>query len=149
MRHSSQGITFIEIMIALLIIGLLSAVAIPTLLGQRHNARISGDAVATANALRMVMESAKSDQGYYAVGGTYTYTPGTGGNLQTAFPNFQPGNTKMIYTVVLPNKNTTDPVPTSTNKITYLITVTDPGQAGTPTVYTVDDTGASTQPNTP
>ena len=55
----SRGFTLIEAMLVVAIIGIISAIAIPSFLGQRRRARTIGDAIANAKVLQMALESLK------------------------------------------------------------------------------------------
>lgn len=62
---STSGFSLVELLLVLAIIGIISAIAIPSFLGQRRRARIIGDAQANSSVLRMQLESHKADVGLY------------------------------------------------------------------------------------
>jgi type IV pilus assembly protein PilE len=100
-----HGFTLIEILAVVAILGILSAIAIPTYLGQRRRARILGDAKANAAALRMQLEQHKADVGLYgSVGTTYDWTGSSKpGDATNPAPGFliSSRNTQMNYKVVI------------------------------------------------
>ena len=53
------GFSLIELLLVLTIIGIISAIAIPMLMGQRNRARRIGDAQANANVLAMMLGPAR------------------------------------------------------------------------------------------
>lgn len=139
MNRAVRGFTLIELLVALAILGALSAIAIPSLLGQRRTTQVLGDAMTTAKTLQSALESARSDSGSYGPDGTYTWTAGTTdpttSTLATQWPTFQPGGSRMTYTVTIPSAS-------GASNLSYTLTVTDPTRAGAPMVYQTDDTGA-------
>lgn len=140
MKRRAHGFTLIELLVVLAIMGAISAVAIPQLLGQRRRARVEGDAMAAAQALRMVLEAARADSGQYGPNNTYTWVAGNApasSSLAQQWPNFQPGNSRMNFTVTIPS--TTGG---GIAGMSYTLFVYDATRAGTPLVYQTDDTGA-------
>lgn len=117
--HRQAGFSLIELLLVLAILGILSGVAIPAFLGQRRRARITGDAQANAQVLRMQLETYKADNGVYgAAGASYAWTAagGTSGGSALTAINFHPkGNSKMNYAVAV-----------GSTGLSYTLTVTDP-----------------------
>ena len=69
------GFTLIELLLVLTIIGIISAIAIPSFLGSREYARQVGDARTHGQALRMALESTHAENGVYPAAGTFTWLP--------------------------------------------------------------------------
>ena len=59
----------------LALIGIISAIAIPSFLGQRRRARVIGDAMSNAKVLSMSLENRKAENGLYGAAGTYGWKP--------------------------------------------------------------------------
>ena len=122
-----SGFTLIELLLVLAIIGIISAIAIPSFLGQRRRARTIGDAISNAKVLQMALESLKSDTGLYGAAGTYDWkADGSAATGPALIPTFQPVPTvgaknasKMDYDLIIANGG-----------ITYVLNVTDPSMAG-------------------
>jgi prepilin-type N-terminal cleavage/methylation domain-containing protein len=102
-RRSQQGFTLIELLIVVGIIAVLGAVAIPSLIGARDDAKLKGDAQANCKALQMQLESAKAESGIYGAPNTYTWTPSTTTSPMPNVPFVTKGNTKMTYTLTITN----------------------------------------------
>ena len=124
-------------MLALVIIGIISAIAIPALLGQKTNADLVGDAQQNAKSLQLMLETTKADSGVYgAANAVTTWKPDgtvTGTNVA---PLFAPkGSTHMTYVLTI-----------GAAGVTYTLEVDDtrPGKAGK--IYVTDQTGAQIYP---
>ena len=136
-RRSSHGFSLVELLLVLAIIGIISGIAIPTFMGQRKRARIIGDAKSNAAALAMQMEARKAEAGVYGTAGTtVTWTQTASGGMTvssaTFLPNFSLSHgTQMNYTLTVNNSG-----------VGYALTVKDPKRNGTPTVLTMDQSGA-------
>lgn len=103
MRRTAKGFSFIEILLVVVIIGILGAIAIPSMLGQKKSAELVGDAQQNAKALQLMLETRKADTGIYGTaGGVTVWNPDgtvTGTNLA---PLFAPqGSSKMTYTLTI------------------------------------------------
>jgi prepilin-type N-terminal cleavage/methylation domain-containing protein len=130
-RARARGFSLIEALLVLAIIGIISAIAIPSYLGQRRRARVVGDAMANAKVMAIMLESQKADTGVYGSGGPYTWS--ASGSAQSVLPNFSPsGNTQMSYKLEF-----------ASSGLAYTITVTDPTLGVT--AYQTDQTGAQLQ----
>lgn len=87
-----KGITLIEMLIVVAIIGIIAAVAIPGYLGQQRKAART-EASSNLQNLRLLQEQFFAENGRYAPNpdGTSNYTEAST-TLQTTFPGFRPGN---------------------------------------------------------
>lgn len=128
----SRGFSLIEILLVLAVIGILSAIAIPSFLGQRHRAKVIGDAMANAQTLRMGLESGRADTGIYGAAGSYDWkADGSATSGALLVPSFNPaGSSKMNYNVTI-----------NANSVTYTLTVTAP-EYGNQMVYQTNESGA-------
>jgi len=128
----ARGFSLVEILLVLAILGIISAIAIPSFLGQRRRARVIGDAMSNARILQMGMEARKADGGIYAAAGTYDWTAdGSATTGPALIPTFQPsGSSKMNYSVVVANGG-----------LTYVLTVTDPSIGTGVTAFQTDQNG--------
>ena len=74
-ERNDRGFSLVELLLVLAILGIISAIAIPSFLGQRRRARVIGDAQANAQVLRMKLESYRAETGVYGTASaTYTWT---------------------------------------------------------------------------
>ena len=131
-----KGFSMVELLLVLAVIGILSAIAIPSYMGQRRRARVIGDAITNAKSLAMAMESRKAENGIYGPVGTYTWTAAGGRPGTDLAPAFVPkGNSQMNYRVVVGN-----------NGLSYILDVADPTMKGsdfdTVPMYRTDQSGA-------
>ncbi|HJU82905.1 MAG TPA: type II secretion system protein [Holophagaceae bacterium] len=127
----SKGFSLIEILLVLAVIGILSAIAIPSFLGQRHRARVIGDAITNAKSLAMALESRKAETGIYGAPGSYPWTAAGARPSTDIAPSFVPtGNSKMDFKVDI-----------NADSLSYTLTVTDPTLSNK-MVYQTDQTGA-------
>jgi type IV pilus assembly protein PilE len=132
-HKQNQGFSLVEILLVLAIIGIISGIAIPSYLGQRRRARVTGDAIANAKVLQMALESRKADNGIYgASGAIYTWTNGIPSD-STFLPGFTPqGNSKMNYEVDIG----------STTGLAYTLIVFYPSISASTVAYRTDQNGA-------
>lgn len=102
-QRRTHGFSLIELLLVLSIIGIISGIAIPSLMGQRRRARVIGDAMSNAKVMAMMLESRKADNGTYGAVGTYNWTSGTAvGSAATLLPAFTPkGNSYMNYSLAI------------------------------------------------
>jgi type IV pilus assembly protein PilE len=85
MRHDNRGFSLIELMIAVTILGILAAVAIPTYMGiQRKGKRT--EYRTNLEVLRLLQEKRHAETGNYSLPAANTVA------VQAEFPEFQPGN---------------------------------------------------------
>jgi prepilin-type N-terminal cleavage/methylation domain-containing protein len=127
----ASGFSLVELLLVVALIGIISAIAIPSYLGQRRRARVIGDAQSNARVLAMALENRKAENGIYAASGTtVTWTAGVPSN-STFLPTINMVNaTKMNYSVKV-----------TTAGLGYLITVTDPS-VGSAQVLTANQSGS-------
>jgi prepilin-type N-terminal cleavage/methylation domain-containing protein len=118
----SKGFSLVELLLVVAILGILSAVAIPSYLGQRRRARIIGDAISNAKVLQMALETRRAETGLYGVvGQTYGWkADGSDATGPALLPTFQPqGASRMNYSVKIDDASAA----------AYVLTVTDPAMA--------------------
>jgi prepilin-type N-terminal cleavage/methylation domain-containing protein len=132
----AHGFTLIELLLVLAVIGILSAIAIPSYMGQRRRARVIGDAISNAKVLQMDLESNRAENGIYGAAGTYDWTAdGSATTGPALVPMFAPqGNSKMNYSVTI-----------DATGITYTLTVYDPSMSATTVAYQTNQSGAELQ----
>jgi prepilin-type N-terminal cleavage/methylation domain-containing protein len=131
-RDRTGGFSLVELLLVLAILGIISAVAIPSFMGQRRRAREVGDAQSNTRVIQMALEQNRAEMGIYGAVGDVTYK-GDGSDRPTGekdiIPTFTPkGNTKMDYTIKITGSG-----------LTYEITVRDPIRGYE--VLTADQTG--------
>jgi prepilin-type N-terminal cleavage/methylation domain-containing protein len=133
-RRISKGFTLVELLLVVAIIGIISAMAVPYLNGQRKRARVVGDAQANAKVVQMAMEQRYADMSFYGRPGDYIYkSDGTrpSGDGMDILPGFEPkGNSKMDFKITIGD-----------TCLTYTLVVTDPVGSGDRHVLTADQTG--------
>jgi type II secretory pathway pseudopilin PulG len=129
----------IELLLVLAVIGILSAIAIPAFLGQRHRARAIGDAQANAQQLRMALETLKADTGIYGAAGPYNWT--TTMNPKTSAPDDAMGKLLPNFN---PNTNMSLVLTITGTGVTYDITVYDPSVGAAPGAKTYEVNQAGT-----
>lgn len=102
----NSGFTLVELLLVIVVIGILSAIAVPVYLGQRTKAAKT-EATSNLQALRLVLEQRYAENGCYHVAGgpppvcTNATLSGVT-NIQAAFPNFRPGqDTDLRFTYEL------------------------------------------------
>ena len=101
--NRSKGFTLVELLLVIAILGTLTAIAVPMFIGYKRSARITGDAKANAQIIRMALESRKADMGIYGEAKEYLYkADGTDRPSPDIIPTFQPkGNTQMDFKVTI------------------------------------------------
>jgi prepilin-type N-terminal cleavage/methylation domain-containing protein len=127
-----RGFSLVEMLLVVAVIGILSAIAIPSFLGQRRRARVIGDALSNAKVLQMNLETRRAENGLYGAAGTYEWAAdGSKATGPALIPTFQPkGATKMNYSLVI-----------DASGLTYTLTVNDPTVGGA-VAFQTDQTGA-------
>lgn len=129
MSRRAKGFSLIEIMFALAIIGIISAIAIPQMLGQRQQARFTADARSNATIIHMRLEAIKADTGQYPAAGTFVWAQGVppAVNPVPSVTSFE-GSTKLDFTLTILTPQT------------YTIRVTDP-RDGNRVILTMNQNG--------
>jgi prepilin-type N-terminal cleavage/methylation domain-containing protein len=140
-RSRAKGFTLIEILLVLAILGIISAIAIPAYLGQRHRARMIGIVSTNARILTMQLEQFKADQGVYGpAGATAAWASGSAVPTLAGFttnpcPGFNPttstsSTNRMDYSLRV-----------GPNGLSYVLDVNDASVAARPLIYQMDHTG--------
>ena len=128
----ARGFSLVELLLVIAVIGILSAIAIPSYMGQRRRARVIGDAQSNARVLAMALETRKADNGIYGVGGPFTWTSGVASDA-TFLPTVSLTNaTKMNFSLLI-----------GTGGLAYTLTVNDPANSDAQ-VLTLDQSGRIT-----
>lgn len=141
-RQSSKGFSFIEILLVVLILGILGAIAVPTLLGQKKNAELVGDAQQNTRSLQLMLETRKADAGIYGpANAAYTWAPQPDGSLLASDATIAPlfGAKKssfMTYTLTM-----------GATGLTYDLSIRDNRTGkGNALIYQTDQTGRQIYP---
>lgn len=100
------GFTLVELLLVVAILGTISAIAIPSFVGQRKRARIIGDAKTNANIIRMAMDTRRAETGIYGAANDYEYNIQSDGSYTRPTPDIIPsftpkGNSKMSYKITI------------------------------------------------
>lgn len=137
-RTRNHGFSLVELLMVLAVIGVLAAIAIPSLTGQRQRAKMIGDAEANARTIAMAMEAVKAESGIYGpAGATATWTPSAAAPALTGFtanpaPAFKAqGNSQMAFLL-------------TAQPLTYTIQVYEGGTTSGRLLIGLDQTGAKT-----
>ena len=130
-----NGFSLVELLLVLAIIGIISAIAIPSLSGQRLRARKIGDAQVNSKALSMMLESRKAETGIYGTAGAVARWDPNPNVAATALalPFTPAGNSQMSFTLTI-----------GTPALTYDLSVTDQGNSTV--IYHTNQTGATLTP---
>src|SRR4030066_675582 len=103
---NKKGVTLIELLIVISIIGILAAIAVPAYIGQQRNAART-EAYSNLQNLRLLEEQYYAENGcYYMTGGNCTNASISGvTNIQGFLPGFRPGSSLMFdYSITTFNR---------------------------------------------
>lgn len=118
--RTNRGFTLIELLLVLGILGVIAAIAIPTMVGARTHARSEGEAKTHVESLRMALETFKADNGRYPTAGTYTWNSANNPQCTPASPVPQfvvsvPASRQMEVILVV-----------NADRLSYTVTARDP-----------------------
>jgi prepilin-type N-terminal cleavage/methylation domain-containing protein len=103
--NGAKGFSLVEMLLVLGIMSTIMIIAIPTFIGQRRYARITGDAKANAQIIRIALESRRAEMGLYGDPGEYEYKADGSRPLDVGkdiIPTFQPkGNSQMDFKITI------------------------------------------------
>jgi len=109
---NKKGVTLIELLIVIAIIGILAVIAVPAYIGQQRNAART-EAYSNLDSLRLLEEQYLAENGcYYRTGGpppVCTDVPNISGvtNIQAFLPGFRPGSSLMFdYSITINSSGT-------------------------------------------
>lgn len=131
MHKKRAGFSLIELVLVVAILGVVSAIAIPRMLGAKDHARNVADADANFRIMSMQLEAVKAETGLYPTTGTYTWK--ADGTLPSTnpMPSFSiKGTSIMDFSLVIP-----------ANRFSYIISATDKHRG---VVLKKDQNGATT-----
>jgi prepilin-type N-terminal cleavage/methylation domain-containing protein len=106
---NSSGFTLVELLVVILILGVLSAIAVPLYLGQRTKAMIT-EADSNLEILRLLEEQYFAENGRYAPDPNGTaYYNSTATTIQDDMPGFRPGDVSSLkFDYEVESSTTTD-----------------------------------------
>lgn len=135
-----KGITLIELLIVVAILGILAMIAVPTYIGQQKSAART-EAYTNLQSLRLLEEQYFAENGcYYKVGTTCTNATINGvANIQASafLPGFKPGDTASLnYTYKI---DTTTAAGSATPATAFTATATGQSTRVTGDTFTIDN----------
>lgn len=134
----SEGFSLIEILLVVVIIGIIGAVAIPTLLGQKKNAEAVGYAQQNTKQLQLLLETRKADNGVYGPANNVTVWTSNSSTVSgtNLAPLFAPqGANNWTYTLTI-----------GVNGLTYTIQVDDRRSSTPVEIYATNELGQQLYP---